>query len=111
MRLINSHVVFVVLLLDKNHRSYPPLGMREDAMKKILPWVAIFAAAVMIVAVPSPRAAKDSTSDMKQLMGENFQNLQLILSNLITSDYGNLRERIKTINEHAVELGKFPRAP
>lgn len=83
--------------------------MREDAIKKILPWVVIFAAAVMIVAVPSPRTAKDSTSNMKQLMGENFENLQLILSNLIAFDYGNLRERIKTINEHALELEKFPR--
>jgi len=73
--------------------------------------VAASAAAVLIgltlLAAPA-RPAGDSA--IKNLMGDNFQNIQIILSNLITARYDKLAPQIKTIHEHALELSKKPPA-
>ncbi|MEE8435793.1 MAG: hypothetical protein V3S64_13500 [bacterium] len=45
---------------------------------------------------------------MKQMMGENFETIQTILKNLITSNYKELPKKIEVIHEHAVHMGKSP---
>lgn len=75
-------------------------------MKKILSLLTAVGLLAFLIALPSPWAAKQP--GLKLLMGENFQNVHLILSDLITSDYANLPEKISTINEHATGLGINP---
>ncbi len=71
---------------------------------------ALAAAALMglaLLATPV-RAAGDSA--IKSLMGDNFQNIQTILYNLVTAKYEKLVPQIKTIHDHALELSKKPPA-
>ena len=75
-------------------------------MKKILFLFATVGALAFLIPSPSPWAAKEP--GLKRLMGENFQNVQLILSDLMTSNYGSLPEKISSINSHAIDLGKNP---
>lgn len=46
--------------------------------------------------------AKEQT--LKQLMGENFAGLQVILISLITSNYTNVPAQVKVIQDHATHL-------
>ncbi|MDH5750988.1 MAG: hypothetical protein OEZ59_01045 [Deltaproteobacteria bacterium] len=60
---------------------------------------------VLLLAVQvSAQAGKNS--ELKKLMGDNFQNLHMILQNLITSNYQNLPEEAAIIEDHAINLLK-----
>jgi hypothetical protein len=50
--------------------------------------------------------AADKEIPIKQLMGENFAQLQIILSSLIVSKYTGLPERISLIHDHASDLAR-----
>ena len=43
---------------------------------------------------------------MKSMMGDNFQKVQVILMDLVTSNYIGLSGEIESIREHAIELSK-----
>ena len=60
-----------------------------------------------LVATPL-RAAGDPA--IKSLMGDNFQNIQIMLFNLVTAKYDKLLPQVRTIHDHAVELSKKPPA-
>jgi cytochrome c556 len=47
---------------------------------------------------------------IKEMMGENFSGLQVILTALITSDYAAVPERAEIIREHAAQLTHNPPA-
>ena len=49
-------------------------------------------------------SAKGADKDIKQLMGKNFGNVQIILVNLIRSDYRTLPHDVGIIAEHAEKL-------
>jgi len=69
--------------------------------------IAALAAAVLmgLALLASPaRAAGDSA--IKSLMGDNFQNIQIMLFNLVTAKYDKLLPQVKTIHDHALELSK-----
>lgn len=66
---------------------------------------ALLLVAIMVIAQPAWAQTKSGTN-LKSIMGENFQNIQLILQNLITSNYNNVPKEIKIIHKHAVDLGK-----
>jgi hypothetical protein len=55
-------------------------------------------------AVLAGMARQASSSSIKDLMGDNFQNIQVILYNLITARYDRVPEQIRVIHQHAVEL-------
>ena len=46
------------------------------------------------------------SSPIKALMGDNFQNIQVILYNLVTAQYDRLPAQIRVIHDHALELQK-----
>lgn len=46
--------------------------------------------------------------DIKQLMGENFQNVQKILVNLVTSNYASVPHDVGIIRDHVDALAKTP---
>jgi cytochrome c556 len=54
-------------------------------------------------------AANDSQA-IKQLMGDNFQNVHKILNELITSNYATLPRDVDVIRRHAEALVKSPPA-
>lgn len=82
--------------------------MWEDTMKKIIPLLVLIAVSAFIFNASSNSSAKTASKSMKRMMGENFQTIQLILKNLITSDYKKLPGKIEVIHEHAVHMGKSP---
>lgn len=49
-----------------------------------------------------PVAAKDQT--LREMMGENFAGLQVILNSLITANYATIPPQVKRIEEHAEAL-------
>lgn len=54
-------------------------------------------------------AANDSQA-IKQLMGDNFQNVHKILNDLVTSNYGTVPHDVGVIRHHAELLAKSPPA-
>ncbi len=48
--------------------------------------------------------------EIKQMMGENFQNVQRILTNLVTSNYASVPGDVGKIRDHADQLMKSPPA-
>ncbi|HKI97431.1 MAG TPA: hypothetical protein VKB51_03040 [bacterium] len=69
-----------------------------------------FAAAVAAVALIAFGVGFARTSHaadgIKSLMGDNFQNVQVILIDLVTAQYQDLPAKIQVIHQHAVDLPK-----
>lgn len=60
---------------------------------------------VVLVAVPlalAPATAEEPS--IKQLMGQNFAEVQTILVGLMTSNYANVPKSAEAIRDHAVQL-------
>lgn len=51
-------------------------------------------------------AARAANPTLKHLMGSNFQNVQSILIDLVTSKYTALPAKIEVIHKHALDLSK-----
>jgi len=61
-------------------------------------------------AFTAPVLAADDARSIKQVMGENFQNVHKILNDLITSNYVTLPKDVAAIHNHAEALAKRPPA-
>lgn len=75
-------------------------------MKNFLPLTLLIGVFALVFTIIPVSPVQSTTPAIKRLMGENFQNIQLILASLITSDYQNLPEKIQLIHDHAVDLAK-----
>ena len=53
-----------------------------------------------------PLWAATPAEEIRKMMGENFQNVQLILSELITANYQSLPQQIGLIRDHAIDISK-----
>jgi hypothetical protein len=67
--------------------------------------VALVTSIAVAVAVAGGSIAADKPK-IKQLMGDNFAGLQVILVALITSNYANVPSQAEVIGEHAMQLTK-----
>lgn len=70
--------------------------------KKLVAW------AVVMMSITGVAAAEDVP--IKQLMGENFNHVALILNQLIAARYDALPQEADTIRKHAVQLIEKPPA-
>jgi len=70
------------------------------------PLAIVAASALIVVGLLAGSARQAASADIKNLMGDNFQNIQVILFNLVSSKYEKLPGQIETIHKHAVELTK-----
>jgi hypothetical protein len=69
--------------------------------------LAILAAfALVSFGVVAGLAKQAPASSIKELMGDNFQNIQVILQNLVTANYAPVPAQISIIHQHALELPK-----
>ena len=69
--------------------------------------IALAAALALILAgVLTGMAQRANSASLKELMGDNFQNVQVMLFNLVRSKYEVMPAQIATIRDHAIELGK-----
>ena len=66
----------------------------------------VFVSALFVVGVLSGSTSLAQSSSIKALMGDNFQNIQVILYNLVTAQYQRLPNQIRVIHDHALELQK-----
>ncbi|MDH5750987.1 MAG: hypothetical protein OEZ59_01040 [Deltaproteobacteria bacterium] len=64
----------------------------------------LFLLAGLSVLLLLPLQAVGSSKDIKSLMGENFQNLHVILYNLISANYKELPGDAAIIEDHAIKL-------
>ena len=65
----------------------------------------------LIVSIAGPLAlgsGGDTKSQITELMGENFVQVQIILADLMRSNYKDIPQRTAVIREHALELEKKP---
>src|SRR3970040_1651179 len=90
--------------------SCPLQGTREAPMRGITHIAALAAAVLMGLALLASPARAAGDSAIKSLMGDNFQNIQIMLFNLVTAKYDKLLPQVKTIHDHALELSKKPPA-
>ena len=69
-------------------------------------------AAILVVALLGTATvfAAGDARPIKQLMGDNFQNIHKILNDLITSNYATLPRDVGVIRQHAEVLAKSPPA-
>lgn len=51
-------------------------------------------------------ATAEAPGNIRDLMGENFQNLHVILGELITAQYGDVPNKVGVIRHHAEWLGQ-----
>jgi len=61
-------------------------------------------AAIAVAGLGAAGLAANKDVPVKQLMGDNFARVQLILGALIISNYDGLPEQIQIINDHATDL-------
>lgn len=69
-----------------------------------LVFMALGAALATLWAAGGSMAAPASNQKLKQMMGDNFAGLQVILVGLIKADYSQLPPQLKLIEEHAEYL-------
>jgi cytochrome c556 len=67
-------------------------------------------AASVALGSQAARAEDIKKQDIKKLMGENFQNVQRILVNLVTANYGTVPHDVGMIRDHVDALSKWPPA-
>lgn len=65
---------------------------------------------VVALGISAGLAGRASSSPIKDLMGENFQNVQVLLYNLVTANYDRLPSQIQVLNDHAKQLAAKPPA-
>jgi cytochrome c556 len=75
-------------------------------MKRALKIAAVLGFAGVLAAAVLHAPAQGRNQDIKQLMGNNFGQLQSILVNLIRSDYRTLPHDVDIIATHAGKLSK-----
>lgn len=64
--------------------------------------------ALLSFGVLAGMAGRASSQPIKELMGDNFQNVQVMLYNLVAAQYDRLPGQIRTIHDHAVKLRNNP---
>jgi hypothetical protein len=75
-------------------------------MRRSSRFVAVVAAFALIAFGVVAGAGHAADSSIKNLMGDNFQNIQTILYDLVTSKYEALPAKISVIHDHALQLSK-----
>ena len=75
-------------------------------MRAITKTVAVLAGLGLIMGLLGSLAQVSATESIKERMGDNFQNVQMILTNLVTANYADVPREIEVIREHAVSLTK-----
>lgn len=79
-----------------------PLNRRPAGAFSVFVFIA---AAIFIFAITlSAWGGKKAEMPMKAMMGDNFQKVQVILLDLITSNYAGIPGEIENIREHAIHL-------
>lgn len=73
-------------------------------MKRVLKSIALAGVAGVLAVTLLYRPADGRNMDIKQLMGDNFGNLQKILVDLIRSDYRTVPHDVDIIAQHAAQL-------
>ncbi len=70
--------------------------------------VFVFLAAAIIISgvTLSAWGGKKAEMPMKAMMGETFQKVQVILMDLVTSNYAGIPGEIENIREHAIHLSR-----
>jgi hypothetical protein len=64
------------------------------------------ALSLLAVGLLAGSTSQAQSAKLKSLMGDNFQNVQVILYNLVTARYNLLPAQIRPIHDHALELTK-----
>ena len=80
-------------------------------MRQLLKLLSAFAVlSAVALAINAGLVGRASSSPIKDLMGENFQNVQVVLYNLVTANYDRLPAQIEVLRDHATKLTKGPPA-
>ena len=78
-------------------------------MRKFLKLLSVFVVlSAVALGISAGLAGRASSSPIKELMGENFQNVQVVLYNLVTANYDRLPAQIAVLRDHATKLAKGP---